>query len=671
MSRRWQSLLAATVSCVVVCTGLVVAANPAAAAPVAAAPAPLTNLAHLDFLGETVTPPRQAGHTTYRLAQEPSIGTLWVYADRNDDGSFRRVGGGALDPVTGDYEQGAYDTDDVARAAVVYLRHWQQSGDAHSRDQAYQLLRGLTYSQTTTGPNAGNVVLWMQPDGTLNPSAFPVELPDPSDSANSYWLARTVWALGEGYAAFAGTDRSFATFLAQRMRLAVAALDRETLTRYGQTQVVDGVNRPAWLIAGGADATAEAVLGLAAYVEAGRDDAATAALRKFAEGIAAQGSGSSGAIWPYGAILPSASSESIFHSWASYPPAALAAASSALRDRSLLAPAVADTAGFTPDLLASYGPVNGLTPVATDRTVIAYGVDSRVQSLLAVAGATDSTGLRDLAGVTAGWYFGQNTAGTPVYDPATGVTADGVSADGVVNRNGGAESTIHGLLSMLALDANPAAARIARAAAGAPTHTGTTTVEGESATVRGPAAPVAVTPAYSAESAWSGGKALAFRGAATAVWTVAPSTSPRVLEAVVQRVPRSSSVLSFTAGGQPLARVGFGGAGRQGVSAVPGVLQPVVVGIVPAGATKVVATSNAGTGRLDALLLTPLVSTLQAGSVAVLASRSDRAAAARVTPGGAVTALAYDRDGRRVATFSGAAVTVPPQGFVIARRGTP
>ncbi len=30
-----------------------------------------------------------------------------------------------------------------------------------------------------TGPNAGNVVLWMQPDGTLNPSAEPVELPDP------------------------------------------------------------------------------------------------------------------------------------------------------------------------------------------------------------------------------------------------------------------------------------------------------------------------------------------------------------------------------------------------------------------------------------------------------------------------------------------------------------
>ena len=65
---------------------------------------------------------------------------------------------------------------------MVYLRHWRQSGDPDSRDKAYELLRGLTYLQTTTGPNRGNVVLWMQTDGTLNRSPEPVELPDPSDS---------------------------------------------------------------------------------------------------------------------------------------------------------------------------------------------------------------------------------------------------------------------------------------------------------------------------------------------------------------------------------------------------------------------------------------------------------------------------------------------------------
>ena len=134
----------------------------------AAAPQRLTNLDHLDFLGDRVSPPKQARHTTYRLAQEPGIGTLWTYADRHDDGSYRRVGGGDHDAATDTYTQGAFNADDMARAAVVYLRHWKQTGHRSSRTAAYEMLRGLTYLQTTTGPNAGNVVLWMQPDGTLN-----------------------------------------------------------------------------------------------------------------------------------------------------------------------------------------------------------------------------------------------------------------------------------------------------------------------------------------------------------------------------------------------------------------------------------------------------------------------------------------------------------------------
>jgi hypothetical protein len=61
----------------------------------ATAATPLTNLAHLDFLQADVSPPPQDGHTTYRLAEEPSIGVLWTYADRQGDGTYKRVGGGA------------------------------------------------------------------------------------------------------------------------------------------------------------------------------------------------------------------------------------------------------------------------------------------------------------------------------------------------------------------------------------------------------------------------------------------------------------------------------------------------------------------------------------------------------------------------------------------------
>ena len=71
--------------------------NPRLAAPPAAAPARLTNLDHLDFLGDTRRTARP-GPATRRTGwpQEPEIGTLWTYADRRDDGSYERVGGGAV-----------------------------------------------------------------------------------------------------------------------------------------------------------------------------------------------------------------------------------------------------------------------------------------------------------------------------------------------------------------------------------------------------------------------------------------------------------------------------------------------------------------------------------------------------------------------------------------------
>ncbi|MDQ2739705.1 MAG: hypothetical protein M3Y35_14050, partial [Actinomycetota bacterium] len=218
----------------------------ATATPARATSPRLTNLAHLDFLTATVVPPSQPGHSTYRLDREHAVGVLWVYANHLPGGSYQRTGGGTYNPTTDTYGQGAYDADDIARAAVVYLRHWRRWGDRHSRDEAYQLLRGLTYLQTGFGPDAGNVVLWMQPDGTLNPSPAPKDNPDPSDAGASYWLARTIWALGEGYADFRNADFAFAAFLKHRLDLAVSALGREVLTGYGQYRVSNGVRVPAW-----------------------------------------------------------------------------------------------------------------------------------------------------------------------------------------------------------------------------------------------------------------------------------------------------------------------------------------------------------------------------------------------------------------------------------------
>ncbi|NUS50221.1 MAG: hypothetical protein HOQ22_04165, partial [Nocardioidaceae bacterium] len=520
---------------------LLVAAPRATTPPADAAPARLTNLAHLDFLGDTVAPPQQARHTTYRLAAEPDLGVLWTYADRQADGSYKRIGGGSHDAGTDTYGQGAFNADDVARAAVVYLRDWRQTGAAASREHAYELLRGLTFLQTASGPNAGNVVLWMQPDGTLHPSAEPREEPDPSDSDASYWLARTVWALGEAYPAFRRDDPAFARFLKDRLDLAVGALDREVLDEYGRFENVDGRRTPAWLVVDGADASAEAVLGLASYVGSG-DATPTArrALTQLSDGIARMSAGDARR-WPFGGVLPWALSRSDWHAWASQMPAALARAADALGEHRLATVAAKDSFTFDPWLLTSGGPDNGRLPTRADGTQIAYGVDSRVQSLLASGTAAGTR----LAGLTAAWYFGANASHAPTYDPATGVAFDGVQADGTVNHNAGAESTIHGLLSMLALDAHPEAARIARTA-DVRDAVGVSTLQAEDAALTGGATPVRPASTWTGESQYGGSGYVSLPDGSTATFDLGEHPAALAMP-VVDLQPGSTAATRFAA----------------------------------------------------------------------------------------------------------------------------
>ncbi len=644
----------------------------------ATAAAPLTNLAHLDFLGTTVTPPPQANHTTY-LPDQP-LRVLWTYADVRPGGVYERIGGGGDPDGDGNWGQGAFNADDVTRAAVVYLRHWKQTGDDASRQKAFDLLRAVAYFQTSSGPDAGNVVLWMQTDGTFNPSPSIKELPDPSDSDESYWLARTVWALGEGYAAFRDSDPAFAAFLRDRLDLSIAAVQDQTLTRYRSFINIDGESTPAWLIVDGGDATAEAVLGLSAYVAAGGSDAAVDTLEKLAEGLALLSGGDADS-WPFGAVRPWALSRSIWHGWGSQMPAALARASTTLGDPDLVAPAVLDSATFDPWLLTSGGPDNGRLPSRIDRSQIAYGVDSRLQSLLATAEVTGSAGMRRLAGMVAAWYFGANASNQPAYDPSTGRTVDGVEGNGNRNLNAGAESTIHGLLSMLALDANPDVAELAASSGTIVEREGNRTVQVEGGALTGGAHTVKPASAWTGESYYEGDHYAAIPDGGSA--SVDVGTGPARLIPVVDLEHGSTAVTTFSAGGTVLGQVSSGAVGEQGGSPAPGALLPVTVeGPLAAGQQTVTATTTAegdDEARLDALMVEPLVSrlVLQGGNRGIALLRSSATTDQQTTvdvPGTSPARVeVYDGRGRRVShavvrTGGAVNVVVVAGGFTVVRR---
>ena len=652
------------------------AGGAAATRPAPAASAPLTNLSHLNFLLDTVPLAAVPGHTTYEIEEQPTAQAPWTYADKRAEG-YGRVGGGSLDPATGHWSQGAYNADDIARTAVVYLRHWQQTGDETSREHAVQTLRSLTYLQTTTGPNAGNVVLWQQPDGTLTPSATPVELPDPSDSAESYWLARTVWALGEGYAAFQDADPDFAAFLQDRLHLSLDSLERQSLSHYGTFDVADGVNVPAWLIAGGADASAEAALGLAAYVTAvPEDDSARTALTQLTEGVAGMSSGS-GSQWPFGAIMPWNKSQTLWHAWGGLAPAAVATASTVLDRPDLLGAAVKDAAQFTPQLLAAGGPDNAWSPTPGEAQ-IAYGVDSRVQGLVATAQAANVPGLLDLAAVTAGWFFGANPNGAPAYDQATGTAIDGIETDGRINPNSGAESTIHALMTMLTLDANPALKAKALGIDETVSTVGLSVVEAEAGTITGSGTVVTPPSSWTGEANLSGGASVALNAGDSLSIPVPAADQARNVFPIVNQVEADSGVTTWSSATSTLGSTSNGGAGAQGITDAPGRLFPLALEQALPGKDTMVVGVAGGAASVDALLIQPLISTITVtgpageSTVYVSAAPETGVRTVAVPRGFTLAQQAFDATGRPVASVDKkapktGAVTVVAGGFTVAK----
>jgi hypothetical protein len=303
---------------------------------------------------------------------------------------------------------------------------------------------------------------------------------------------------------------------------------------------------------------------------------------------------------------------------------------------------------FDPTLLTAGGADNGWLPTPTERVQIAYGVDSRVQSLLAVADVGRVRAARDLAVLEAAWFFGANRSGEPMYDPATGVTFDGLEADGRINRNSGAESTIHGLLTMLALDERPDLRSRAMSLTSVPERDGLRLVEAETASTNG----TVVTPPapWTGESLYSGGY-LELDPGETATLDLGASGRQHLVEPVAWLEEGGTARSTWRQGDRPLGTLRHR-VGEQGITAVPGALLPGTLDrTVRPAAGPVHVRAARGTVRLDALLVRPLVSRMSvsgpAGAVDLVHSASTRAEQVRVgSAGERAQVRVYDHRGR-------------------------
>jgi YD repeat-containing protein len=266
-----------------------------------------------------------------------------------------------------------------------------------------------------------------------------------------------------------------------------------------------------------------------------------------------------------------------------------------------------------------------------------------------------------------------------MYDPATGRTFDGLEADGRINRNSGAESTIHGLLSMLALDAHPDVASAATSRASRAEHVTWTLVEAEAGALKGHARVVVPDSAWTGESLWSGGRYVELGpGGSATVSTDLPEAGRYRLLPVFDRqeAPLRSLGTRHRFDTVPLGTQWHGGAGAPGVSPTSGYLDVGNVGSdrrLPAG-TVSVGSAYVGDGapvRLDALLVQPEVERLLLtgvdGRQGVLRSWATERRLVTLDAGtSGLTAYAYDAHGRLVRTVDGSGsldVPVEPHGF--------
>ncbi len=387
----------------------------------------LVNLAHLRFLTEPVA------------FGDQSVAIVHIYSEYPEYEWVDAAG------------EGISAVDDVARAALVYLAYYEQTGDSRALDLARLCLDFVRYMQTDDGWFYNFVV---DTGGTINTQGS-----TSYKTLTGWWAMRGLWALAEGYRIFANVDPVYAAELQSAYLLTERALAGEVLINYGTYSQLHGFSIPAWIPGGAADMSSVMLLALTSYYRANPNPDTRALIEHIADGISQYRLGDS-ATYPFGMHPVTTNAPGYWHAWGSHMVHALAEAGAALNRQDWIDSAASEADTFMMRQLA-FESIREIGILPRRLGQIAYGTDMLVQGYMALYRATGQEKYARYAGLAASWFFGDNMASVPVYDSDTGRCFDGIDGPVAwrVNRNAGAESTIEALLALLAVQENPIAAR--------------------------------------------------------------------------------------------------------------------------------------------------------------------------------------------------------------------
>lgn len=387
------------------------------------------NTNHLDYL-----------YTPVNFPTGTHAAGVFIYAEAPD---YHLVGAG---------DEGYACVDDVARAALVYLRSSGFSTDTAMQSKASNLVRFILEMQSANG-YFYNFIL---PGPQINTSG-PTSVNTPQ-----WWSWRALQTLTEAGPIIKARDAALSAKIDVAIGKLVAAIKTDLVNLPQTTKVVNGITVPEWLPAGsGTDQAALLILGLIPYCTATNDAVLTAYVRKLADGISMMQQGDA-SHFPYGAFL---SWENTWHAYGNDQAYALFKAGAFLNDPGYTAKAMAEVDNFYPWLLRN-GMKSSFVVSATSGSVqlvseksyeqIAYGIRPMVFAAVEAYKITGQDKYADLAGHLCAWFLGANETGKNMYSVTTGRCYDAISSAGTINVNSGAESTIEALFSLQRVESYPA-----------------------------------------------------------------------------------------------------------------------------------------------------------------------------------------------------------------------
>ena len=285
--------------------------------------------------------------------------------------------------------EGVACVDDAARAAVLFLDLWRDSGDRRLRDWATGLLDFVLHLQRDDGRFYNFIRDW---DGTVNTDGLT------SYPGSTFWQARAVRALAKAHIAL--RDDRFAVPLAR-----------------GFAYATENPAPP--------DVRAIQVLGALDLLRIGLTPVVRETLERWCDEIAE---------CRMGDVLLNSPGESSTHLWGHVQEGALAEAAVVLDRPGLLEIARRSAAALITTQIEAGFP---------EATVQPYGVAAAVYVMDRLYQATNETAYAKWRDVARAWFDGRNAAEKPVYDRENGRVQDGID-DGRLNPHSGAESNIVG-----------------------------------------------------------------------------------------------------------------------------------------------------------------------------------------------------------------------------------